>query len=404
MSIQSNGGSTVAPTLWHDLESASRTYKVSKSTLRAYTNKGLLPNHRFGLAQSRRFLDSDLRSILGLREESREASCEQTTEQKRVLAFARVSTSGQSEHLQNQIREVVEYCEKRWGNERTSVIIEKHVAIRSGLNFSDKSFSILLQQITSKRFSHIVIRSRDRMARVAFNLISELCRLCGTEIVVMDKQDEDSQQELIQDVLALSHIASCRLYGKRGNKAHFKSLSEEVVELISSLTLSGFSEREIFKRLQKEGKAVDSQNRPFSISLVRRVRRQVLKAEEVKGVVVNGNTTSPASFESWAKRHLRVGGLAGRRGTDERKIVKAYRTHCEALGEAPQAKVTIRRILETRCPSGPLEVATGKLGNPTAIYWPVLLLRPQNRPISPDKLGAAGVLQVRCGQNRLREK
>src|SRR5262249_51082898 len=145
--------------------------------------------------------------------------------------------------------------EQRWEGKAT---VEKHVAIRSGLNFEDNSFKLLLQQITSRRYQYLCVLYKERLARVAFTLIETLCKLCGTEVVVIEKQGEDSQQELIQDVLALSHIASCRLYGKRGAKARFKSLTTEVVELITSLVLRGHSERYIYDHLAKAGKNTDS--------------------------------------------------------------------------------------------------------------------------------------------------
>src|SRR6188768_411925 len=114
----SYGNGTVVPssTEWLDIATAARLFKCSKSTLRSYTNRGLLKSTRFGLAQSRRFLYSDLASLLGLRVAEPQAEEASSSTATRVLAFARVSTNPQSDDLQRQIQRVLEYCETRWGS------------------------------------------------------------------------------------------------------------------------------------------------------------------------------------------------------------------------------------------------------------------------------------------------
>ncbi|MDC0839035.1 IS607 family transposase, partial [Limnoraphis robusta] len=62
----------------------------------------------------------------------------------------------------------------------------------------------------------------DRLARFGFDLISWLCEQDGTKIVVLNQDGLSPERELVEDILAIVHIFSCRLDGLRKYKSAIK--------------------------------------------------------------------------------------------------------------------------------------------------------------------------------------
>jgi hypothetical protein len=102
--------------------------------------------------------------------------------------------------------------------------------IGSGLNFERKNFKRLLRQIMHGEVERVVVAYQDRLCRVAFDLISFICRENNTELLVHKRNKEGSpESELVEDLLAIVHVFSSRLYGKRGAKhrQHLSTLGPE---------------------------------------------------------------------------------------------------------------------------------------------------------------------------------
>ncbi len=68
----------------------------------------------------------------------------------------------------------------------------------------------------------IYIAHKERLCRFAFDLIEHLALLNGTRIVVANNTYLSSQQELTEELMAIIHCFSCRLYGQRNYRRKFK--------------------------------------------------------------------------------------------------------------------------------------------------------------------------------------
>ncbi len=87
--------------------------------------------------------------------------------------------------------------------------------IASGLNYKRKGLKALLGRSMSGDKLTIVVAHKDRIARFGVELIEWVLQSGGSQLVVLNQSISDPQRELTEDLLAIIHIFSCRLYGQR---------------------------------------------------------------------------------------------------------------------------------------------------------------------------------------------
>jgi predicted site-specific integrase-resolvase len=94
--------------------------------------------------------------------------------------------------------------------------------IGGGLNFKRKKLLALLGQILSGDVRLVVVAHTDRLARFGFDLFRWLCEQNGCELVVLNETSLSPEREMVEDMLAILHGFSSRLYGLRKYKAQVK--------------------------------------------------------------------------------------------------------------------------------------------------------------------------------------
>ena len=82
--------------------------------------------------------------------------------------------------------------------------------------------------ITNSEVEKIVILYKDRLLRFGFEIIENLCNKYGTTIEIIDNTEKTEEQELVEDLIQIVTDFSCRLQGKRANKA--KKMIKELLE------------------------------------------------------------------------------------------------------------------------------------------------------------------------------
>ena len=178
---------------------------VKEWTLRRYP-ENILPVHRTPKGH-RRYLLSDVMGLLG----------KQLTENKiGVAIYCRVSSQDQKSHgdLDRQKCRVLEYCAK---NKYEVLYILDEVG--SGLNDNRKKFHNLLDLITERKISKVVVEHKDRLTRFNFEIIKKLAKGFGVEIEVIDVElNKTFEEELVSDIVSLMASFSARLYGKRSSR------------------------------------------------------------------------------------------------------------------------------------------------------------------------------------------
>ena len=78
--------------------------------------------------------------------------------------------------------------------------------------------------------STIVIAHKDRMCRFAFEFIQELAASVGCEIVVANQESLSPQHELVEDLMAIIHCFSCRLYGLANYSKEIKESLKNAID------------------------------------------------------------------------------------------------------------------------------------------------------------------------------
>ncbi len=181
---------------------------VSVKTVQRWDNSGKLSARRT-VAGYRYYTDDDVRTALGLQSSERE---------RKTIVYCRVSSSGQKPELVNQVAAMTEYCAAK-GICGAEYVTE----IGGGLNFKRKKFLEIIFSILRGEVKTLLVAHKDRLCRFAFDFIQELALSQGCEILIANQEFTSAQQELVEDLLAVVHCFSCRLYGLRSYTKEVKA-------------------------------------------------------------------------------------------------------------------------------------------------------------------------------------
>ena len=78
------------------------------------------------------------------------------------------------------------------------------------------------------RLSGLLIAHKDRLARFGFDLLTHLASENSCEIVVLNTESLSPEQEMVQDLMTITHCFSARLYGLRNyRKALRKAVKDD---------------------------------------------------------------------------------------------------------------------------------------------------------------------------------
>lgn len=140
-----------------------------------------------------------------------------TPQKKDVVAvYARVSSSENKSNLLSQSKRVQNFCAANgWV---VSKVVEE---CGSGLNDERKK---LIQLLSDKTVTRIVVEHKDRLTRFGFNYIKTLW---DGEIVIINEVKED-EDDLMQDFVSLVTSFCARLYGRRRTKRATEKLIKEL--------------------------------------------------------------------------------------------------------------------------------------------------------------------------------
>ena len=101
----------------------------------------------------------------------------------------------------------------------------------SGLNYNRKKWNELLNEVMEGNVKTIVITHKDRFIRFGYDWFENFCHKFNTDIVVVNNEELSPQQELVQDIISILHVFSCRLYGLRKYKKQIEEDEEIAKEL-----------------------------------------------------------------------------------------------------------------------------------------------------------------------------
>lgn len=197
---------------YYSIAEMSKMLGVSAQTLRNWDKSGKLKPHHTTGSGYRYYSQEQLNNILGIKENIN----------KKIIGYCRVSSNKQKDDLQRQIQNMESYLLSQG---RPYEIISD---IGSGINYKRKGLRDMLKMISGNQVEKIVVLYKDRLVRFGFELIEYIANLNGCDIEIVDTTKKSEQEELVEDLIQIVTVFSCRLQGKRANKA--KKMIKELIE------------------------------------------------------------------------------------------------------------------------------------------------------------------------------
>ena len=185
---------------------------VSVSTLRRWDKENrLVPlrtktNHRV-------YTDDDIFKALNL---------EKPNKQGKTVVYCRVSSHAQKTDLQAQMEAMQTFCLAQG-----VAVDEWHSEIGGGLDFKRKIFLSLMDRIEIGEIKTLYVAHKDRLVRFGFDYFEHMANRHNCQIIAANQEKLSPQRELVEDVLAVIHSFSSRLYGLRKYKKQIKQMVEE---------------------------------------------------------------------------------------------------------------------------------------------------------------------------------
>lgn len=198
---------------YYTIHEFSKIVGKTPQTLRNWNKKGLLIPHHTGANGYRYYSHDQLKQVLNIKEDKKS---------KVIIGYCRVSSYKQKDDLQRQVENMKLYLDKQ--NKNYEIIED----IGSGINYTKKGLRTLLRKIVNNEVEKVVVLYKDRLLRFGFELVEYIANLYGCEIEVIDSTEKTEQQELVEDLVQIITVFSCKLQGKRANKA--RKMIEELTE------------------------------------------------------------------------------------------------------------------------------------------------------------------------------
>ena len=91
----------------------------------------------------------------------------------------------------------------------------------------------MIEKINRKEIDLIVVLYKDRLLRFGFELVEYFAELNNVKIEVLSKIDKNQDQELVEDLVQIVTVFSCKIQGKR--KAKTKELISDFSQKIEKM-------------------------------------------------------------------------------------------------------------------------------------------------------------------------
>lgn len=138
---------------------------------------------------------------------------------KKIVIYSRISTNNQKNDLNNQIEFL-----KNYANAKGLIVNEIITDIDSGLNYNRKKWNELITDCINQKVQTIIISNKDRFIRFGYDWFERFLLNYGVNIIVVNNDKLSPNEELIQDLISIINIFSCKISSLKKYK---KSISED---------------------------------------------------------------------------------------------------------------------------------------------------------------------------------
>ena len=203
---------------YYSAKKVTQILGVTAQTLRNWDKEGKL-KPTYVKSNGYRYYSED--SILSYTQERK------TKKNLNVIGYVRVSSKKQSDDLERQVDNIKEYISSKYDS--FDIITD----VGSGINYNKPGLLKLIEKINKKEVDIIVVLYKDRLLRFGFELVEYFASLNNVKIEVLDKMDKNQDQELVEDLVQIITVFSCKIQGKRKSKT--KKLIEDFSQKIREI-------------------------------------------------------------------------------------------------------------------------------------------------------------------------
>lgn len=197
---------------YYSINKFSKILGVSTQTLRNGDKKGKLHPHHTSSNGYRYYSHEQLNQVMNVKPNL----------DRSVIGYCRVSSNKQKDDLERQIENMKLYLTAQ--GKPFEIISD----IGSGINYKKKGLKELMKRISQNKVDKVVVFYKDRLLRFGFELVEYIASLYDCDIEIIDHTEKTEQQELVEDLVQIITVFSCKLQGKRANKA--RKLVKELID------------------------------------------------------------------------------------------------------------------------------------------------------------------------------
>lgn len=187
---------------YYTINKFAKIIGVTPQTLRNWDRSGRLHPHHTSTNGYRYYSEEQLCAVTGIQFAPR-----------KVIGYCRISSRKQKDDLERQVENLRTYLYAQ-GNP-----FEIITDIGSGINYKKNGLQELIRRIEANRVEKVVVLYKDRLVRFGFELLETIATIHGCEIEIVDTTRKSEQQELVEDLVQIITVFSCKLQGKRAHKA-----------------------------------------------------------------------------------------------------------------------------------------------------------------------------------------
>ena len=197
---------------YYSINKFSKILGVSTQTLRNGDKKGKLHPHHTSSNGYRYYSHEQLNQVMNVKPNL----------DRSVIGYCRVSSNKQRDDLERQIENMKLYLTAQ--GKPFEIISD----IGSGIDYKKKGLKELMKRISQNKVDKVVVFYKDRLLRFGFELVEYIASLYDCDIEIIDHTEKTEQQELVEDLVQIITVFSCKLQGKRANKA--RKLVKELID------------------------------------------------------------------------------------------------------------------------------------------------------------------------------
>ena len=179
---------------YYSINECSKILGVSAQTLRNWDNSGKLHPHHTSSNGYRYYSHEQLNQVMNIK----------PSLDRIIIGYCRVSSNKQKDDLERQIENMKLY---HTANGKPFEIISD---IGSGMNDKKKGLKELIKRISQNKVEKVVVLYEDRLLRFGFALVEYIASLYHCEIEIIDNTEKSEQQELVEDLVQIITVFSCK--------------------------------------------------------------------------------------------------------------------------------------------------------------------------------------------------